>query len=363
MRKISYKMYLDKVYGCFVGKAISGNIGAPHEGVKMPMNFEFMPEMINCELPNDDLDLQVAWLDVLEKYGENFTSYHLLERFVSCCDYSPGEYSIMRKNFMRGIYPPYSGKFCNDFYIEGMGCPIRSEIWGCVAVDNMKLAQELSVLDGQMDHYGESIWAERFMAALESEAFFDNNIKSLILKALAILPENSKFRALVEYTMELCEKYGDIKVVLTKLLFKYGHPDCTNMYQNMGIIIASLLMGDGDIIKTSLMALNCGFDTDCTCATAGAVIGLLRGADDLIKSYGLTEVTYTLGVDIKRRSDKIYDLAEDIAKMGVHFARVRNKDVHIENAPCDEYDFAKKPIVTFEAEYEDMKPYVELGGS
>lgn len=363
MRKISYETYLDKVYGCFVGKAISGNIGAPHEGVKMPMDFEFMPEMINCDLPNDDLDLQVAWLDVLEKYGEHFTSYHLLERFVNCCDYSPGEYAIMRKNYMRGIYPPYSGKFCNDFYIEGMGCPIRSEIWGCVAVGNMELAQEISALDGQLDHYGESIWAERFLAALESEAFFDSDVKSLISKALAILPENSKFRSLVEYVVELCEKHSDIKVVLTKLLFRYGHLDCTNMYQNMGITLAALLLGDGDIIKTGLLALNCGFDTDCTCATAGAIIGLLRGADDLIKAYGLTEVTYTLGVDIKRRSDKIYDLAEDIAKMGVHFAAVINKEVCIEGAPADEYDFGKKPTVVFEARYEDMKPYVELGGS
>ena len=362
MRKISYKTYLDKVYGCFIGKAISGNIGAPHEGVKMPMDFEFMSEMINCDLPNDDLDLQVLWLDVLEKYGEHFTSYHLLDRFVNCCDYSPGEYSVMRKNFMRGIYPPYSGRFCNDFYIEGMGCPIRSEIWGCVAVGNMELAQELSVKDGQMDHYGESIWAERFLAALESEAFFDSDIKSLISKALTVLPEKSKFRDLAEYTVELCEKYSDIRAVLTKLLFRYGHPDCTNMYQNMGIVLASLLLGEGDIIKTGLMALNCGFDTDCTCATAGAIIGLLRGADNLIDSYGLTEVTYTLGVDIERRSDKIYDLAEDIAKMDVHFARVINNRVCIEGAPVDEYDFGEEPSVTFEAQYEDMKPYVELGG-
>ena len=69
MRNLSYKTYLDKVYGCFIGKAVSGNIGAPHEGVKMPMELPFMPEMINCELPNDDLDLQILWLDVLEQKG------------------------------------------------------------------------------------------------------------------------------------------------------------------------------------------------------------------------------------------------------------------------------------------------------
>ena len=277
MRTISYQAYLDKIYGCYIGKAVSGNIGAPYEGVKMPLELTFQPEMIDCSLPNDDLDLQVLWLDVLERKGEHFTAFDLLDRFVNHCAYSPGEYAVMRKNYKRGIYPPYSGRFCNDYYREGMGCPIRSEIWGCVGVGNMNLAGEFASRDGQIDHYGESIWAERFLAALESEAFFEDDMNRLLDKALAVLPPDSKFRSLVCYTRELCEVYDDIKIVLTKLLFRYGHPDCTNLYQNMGITIAALLLGEGDIIKTSLLALNCGFDTDCTCATAGAVIGLLRG--------------------------------------------------------------------------------------
>lgn len=363
MKKISYEKYLDKVYGCFVGKAISGNIGAPHEGVKMPMELEFMPEMINCELPNDDLDLQVLWLDVVEKKGENFTSYDLLDRFVNYCDYSPGEYAIMRKNYKRGIYPPYSGKFCNDFYVEGMGCPIRSEVWGCIGVGNMTLASDFASRDGCLDHYGESIWAERFLAALEAEAFFESDINALIDKALTVLPADSKFRGLVCFVRELCERYGDIKVVMTKLLFKYGHLDCTNMYQNMGITLASLLLGEGDIIKTSLMALNCGFDTDCTCATAGAIIGILRGADELIKAYGLTEITYTLGVRSSRRSDKIFDLAEDIARLGVQFTKTVNGGVVIENAPSVSFDFEQPDDFAFTADYEDMEPSVKLGQS
>ena len=168
MRTISYQAYLDKIYGCYIGKAVSGNIGAPYEGVKMPLELTFQPEMIDCSLPNDDLDLQVLWLDVLEQKGEHFSAFDLLDRFVNHCAYSPGEYAVMRKNYKRGIYPPYSGRFCNDYYREGMGCPIRSEIWGCVSVGNMDLASEFASRDGQIDHYGESIWAERFLAALES---------------------------------------------------------------------------------------------------------------------------------------------------------------------------------------------------
>ena len=83
MRATTYEKYLDKVYGCFIGKAISGNIGAPHEGVKMPLELEFRNDMINCSLPNDDLDLQVLWLDVVKQKGENFTSYDHLDRPVN----------------------------------------------------------------------------------------------------------------------------------------------------------------------------------------------------------------------------------------------------------------------------------------
>ena len=363
MKKIAYKDYLDKVYGCFIGKAISGNIGAPHEGVKMPMEFDFMPEMINCELPNDDLDLQVLWLDVVEQKGEFFTSYDLLDRFVNYCTYSPGEYAIMRKNYKRGIYPPYSGKFCNDYYLEGMGCPIRSEIWGCIGVGNMPLASELASRDGCLDHYGESIWAERFLAALEAEAFFESDVSTLIDRALALVPETTRFKGLIRYVKELCEKYSDIKVVMTKLLFRYGHPDCTSMFQNLGITVAALLLGENDIIKTSIMALNCGFDTDCTCATAGAIIGILRGADELIKAYGLTEITYTLGVKSDRRSNKIFDLAEDIAAVGVQFTSTVNSGVVIEGAPETHLEFEKPTDFLFKADYADMDPSVKLGES
>ena len=362
-RTISYETFLDKVYGCFVGKAVSGNIGAPHEGLKMPMELPFLPLMIDCERPNDDLDLQVLWLEAAEKKGEHFTSYDLLESFCRNCDYSPGEYVVMRKNFERGIYPPYSGKFCNDYYTEGMGCPIRSEVWGCLAVGNMELAKEFSTRDGQLDHYGESILAEHFLAALECEAFFEDDIYKLIDKALTVLPKESKFRELVCYDVELCQQHGDMKVVLTKLLYRYGHPDCTNMYQNMGITIASLLLGEGDIIKTSMMALNCGFDTDCTCATAGAIIGLLRGADELKRAYDLEEVTYALGVRCERRSDKIFDLAEDIAKLAVQFTKTVNANVVIEGAPEVNFEFEKVPDFQFEAHYEDMNPSIEMGGS
>ena len=51
MRKLDWKTYLDKVYGCFLGKAVVGTMGAPFEGVKMPLAMPFDKKMIDAMLP------------------------------------------------------------------------------------------------------------------------------------------------------------------------------------------------------------------------------------------------------------------------------------------------------------------------
>lgn len=354
---MTYEQYLDKVYGCFLGKTVAGTMGAPYEGIKMPLELAFKPEMINTMLPNDDLDLQVLWLDVIKKYSTDFTSYDLQKCFCENCDYSPGEYAVMRKNYEKGIYPPESGRFCNDFYIEGMGCPIRSEIWACLFPVQPTRAADFSARDGVLDHEGESVYAERFFAALESFAFFEEDLDCLIQSALGVVPMEAKIRPLITDTLAWCREYDSVKAVLARILHKYGHPDCTNLFQNIGITLAALLKGEMDLIKTSMDALNCGFDTDCTCATAGAVIGVIRGAKSLIEEYDLDDVKFVLGVNSPNHSDSVYDLSVEIAELGAYLS----PDV-IEDAPDVHFDFEKRDPLIFAVTY-PQGPSVWFGQS
>ena len=354
---MTYEQYLDKVYGCFLGKTVAGTMGAPYEGIKMPLELAFKPEMINTMLPNDDLDLQVLWLDVAKKYGTDFTSYDLQKCFCENCDYSPGEYAVMRKNYEKGIYPPESGRFCNDFYTEGMGCPIRSEIWACLFPVQPTRAADFSARDGVLDHEGESVYAERFFAALESFAFFEEDLDCLIQSALGVVPMEAKIRTLITDTLAWCREYDSVKAVLARILHKYGHPDCTNLFQNIGITLTALMKGNSDLIKTSMDALNCGFDTDCTCATAGAVIGVIRGAKSLIEEYDLGEVKFVLGVCSPDHSDSVYDLSCEIAQLGAYLS----PDV-IEDAPDVRFEFEKRDPLVFAVTY-PQGPSVSFGQS
>ena len=147
---LTYKQYLDKAYGCWLGKCVAGTIGAPYEGMKQLLHLSFRSEMIEKMLPNDDLDLQVLWLKVLEEKGIYTTGDDLAAAFSEYNVFWPGEYAWFKKNYDRGLRPPYTAKYENTFYNEGMGCPIRAEIWGLIVPGNPAIAADLCVMDGTL---------------------------------------------------------------------------------------------------------------------------------------------------------------------------------------------------------------------
>ena len=117
------------------------------------------------------------------------------------------------------------------------------------------------------------------------------------------------------------------------IIREYGHPDCTNLYQNIGFTLLSLIYGEKDFIKTTMIALNCGYDTDCVCGMAGALLGIIQGADNLIEKHNFTDTIYKLDARVVRRSDKLSDLAEDTCIIGRELSKYFNKQIIIKDMP------------------------------
>lgn len=317
MRSIEYSRFLDKVHGCWYGKCLGGAAGAPVEGLKKLLDVNDFEEIFNPDLPNDDLDMQLLWLDVLEEKGTIITSCDLADAWVKKCWYPFSEYGYFLKNYMRGVKPPYSGIINNSFFKEGMGCPIRSEIWGIIAAGNSKLATEYAYLDGTLDHADNSVWAEQFLAAAEAEAFFENDVPTLLKKAIAFIPVDSKLKKAIELVFD-CYGHGlEWKAVRQEVLNKYSHPDFTNVVQNLAFVVLALLYGHGDMRTTINISLKCGYDADCTCASAASIVGIVKGYENIGDTKGLINDYYVCGIDVHRRSDSIKDLAEDTAKIAL----------------------------------------------
>ena len=339
MINITYAEYRDRVLGCWLGKCVAGTIGAPYEGMKQLLDLAYDPCLIEEMLPNDDLDLQILWLEVLEKKGTAFTSEDLAEIFYTKCPYAPGEYAVFRKNYQRGLHPPYTGMFNNAYYADGMGSIIRSEIWACIAPGDPVLAAQCAAKDAVLDHPrgGASYTSELFMAALEALAFVEPDIKTCITRARELVEHtfseaDGVLLYVIEKVCEWCQAESDWRRARERILAECGHPDCTNVYQNLGFTLLALLHGEGDLIKTTMIAVNCGFDTDCTCATAGAILGIQQGAAALKEKHGFTDQGFKLSVNTERRSDRVEDLAEDTCLVGLLFAG-KNDHLRITEAP------------------------------
>ena len=331
MIKIDYNEFLDKVYGCWFGKCLGGAAGAPVEGIKKIIEVDDFTEIFNDELPNDDLDLQLLWLDVLKKKGTVINSCDLADAWIDRCWYPFSEYGYFMKNYMRGIKPPYTGIINNSFFAEGMGCPIRSEIWGVISVGNPELAAQYAYMDACLDHSDNSVYAEQFLAAVESMAFVEQDINKLITLGMKYIPADCRLRKCFEMIIELHKDETTWQEARRILLNKYSHPDFTNVVQNMGILLIALLWGKGDMRNTVNIALKCGYDTDCTCASAGSIVGIIKGYNAIGTNItNLIKDEFVCGIDIELNSLKIRDLAAETALLAL---KTPNYEVDFVNSP------------------------------
>ena len=269
--------YRDKVYACWLGKNIGGTLGAPYECRKTIQTLDFYDPLPDKSAPNDDLDLQLAWLKCLEDRGIEITCGDLADYWVKCLSSYPwNEYGFCRRNLGRGLRPPISGCFEN-YYIDEMGSPIRSEIWACVAPGDPQLAAALAWHDAVLDHAGgEGVYGEMFWAAVESAAFVVGDPHTLIRIGLEMIPLWSRISRVVRDAVWCHDNAIPWEEARQRILNAFGHHNPCHAPQNHGFTILGWLYGT-DYGDKLCKAVNCGYDTDCTGATLGSVLGILGG--------------------------------------------------------------------------------------
>ncbi len=312
-------MYKSKVMGCWIGKAIGGTLGMPFEGQDGPFDLTFYDPVPTETIPNDDLDLQVLWAYVLDKMETPRVDRNVLApAWVDHVGFPWDEYGVAIRNIKLGIKPPLTGSYDN-YFINGMGAAIRTEIWACLAPGDPKLAAAYAYEDACVDHDKEGLWAPVFLAGLQSAAFCKSDPDKLLDGALASLGDSSLVKQCVIDTRNWYAQLGDYRKVREKILEKYEHENFTDVVQNMGFIVLGWLAGEGDFGRSICIAANCGKDTDCTAATVGALMGIINpdGIDEkwlapignkLIVSEPIRGITYPETLD--GFTDLIIDLRE-----------------------------------------------------
>lgn len=307
--KLSLSTYRDKVMGCWQGKNIGGTLGGPFEGRRqINRDVTFYVQDLSMGPPmNDDLDLQLVWLAAVEKYGRQVDASVLAEYWTSFVFPNWSEYGMGKANLRAGFEPPLSGVIDNP-YKDSCGCFIRSEIWACLAPGRPELAARYAWEDAIVDHAGDGAVCEVFFAAMQSAAFVESDPLKLIDIASSYVPEDSAVLRAIRVAKECAARrapiaevrraihdvapgtFGiqgvDLRTVPTEgpEALQTGRPGF-DAPENVAFSIAALLYYPQDFEKALLFANAFGEDTDCTCASLGATLGILHGAARLPEKW------------------------------------------------------------------------------
>lgn len=271
--ELTYHDYYRRVTGCFTGKCVGGTLGMPFEGEERTLDLTYYDPVPTEMLANDDLDLQVVWLESVRRFGLPVHRRYLAESWLDNIRMVFDEYGVAQRNLRKRLYPPLSGAYDNKFG-AGMGAIIRSELWACLCPGDPALAAALAREDACVDHYGDGVDAACFWAAVESAAFTEHDPDTLLRTGFRYLPEGRLRRALTD-TAAWWAQCRDPLTVRQRIVDKYYVQNFTDVSLNLSFILLGWLAGGGDFGRSLCTAVGCGFDTDCTGASLGALLGIL----------------------------------------------------------------------------------------
>ncbi|MFA5206190.1 MAG: ADP-ribosylglycohydrolase family protein [Lentisphaeria bacterium] len=289
----------DKIYGCYLGKTIGGTLGMPYEGSEEFLDLTYYRPVPTQPMPNDDVDLQLVWLEAFKAHGTALSADDLAGYWQRHIDAHFDEYGIALWNIRRGLKPPLTG-IHNNFFKHSMGAAIRSEIWAALFPGRPLAAAHYAWLDASVDHWDEGVYAEVFLAAAQSDLYTSGNLPKSLEFALGLLPEVSQLKAAVADLFHCFDSGMSYEDVRDRAMKRYGNVNFTDCVMNLAFIVIGLLYGKGEFEASLLYAVNCGQDADCTGATTGAFLGILLGKDGIPEKWASkVGATFAVGDYIK----------------------------------------------------------------
>ena len=238
-------------------------------------NVEFMAR-------DDDTDYTILGMHILEDQGFDFGPMDVAEEWLDHLPFTQ-VYTAERaayRNLVHGFVVPETATHRNP-YREWIGAQIRADMWGYVSPGDPERASLLAFQDSSLSHTQNGIYGEMWIAALIATCFVTDDMREALETSLAYVPPRSRLTEAVRDVMNLHAKGLDWEDARDQIEQRYGHYSFVHTVNNAALVGAALLWGRADYSRTIGLAVQGGWDTDCTGATAGSVFGAMHGADSL----------------------------------------------------------------------------------
>jgi hypothetical protein len=210
-----------------------------------------------------------------------------------------------------------SGQFlCETFGLMGPGMPQTA---GRIGLHYTTVAID-----------GEPAQTTQLFCAMIATAFVTDDMEAILDAGVASVDEASVIRQVVGDVRKWHgEEPDDWRAVRGMVKEKYslhgGAMRDKNGYElNTASIVAALLYGEGDLCETLRIAFNFGWDADCNAATAGTIVGVVKGYDwmmgqgwDIVDRYrNTTRENMPMDETITSFGERVMELAERVIVEG-----------------------------------------------
>jgi ADP-ribosylglycohydrolase len=187
-----------------------------------------------------------------------------------------------------GIAAPQSGSIAlnGKSVAEQIGAQIFIDGWAMVSPGNPEQAAYLAQQAGSVSHDGESVHAARLLAAMEAQAFVEDDVQKLLQVGLRFVPKDSLIRRVVEDVRNWhggdngCDWERTRSLIATHYGYDKFLGNC-HVVPNHALIILAMLYGRDSFQQTMRIANTAGWDTDCNAGNAGCLFGIRKGLSGL----------------------------------------------------------------------------------
>ncbi|MHC4735677.1 MAG: ADP-ribosylglycohydrolase family protein, partial [Planctomycetota bacterium] len=289
----------DKMRGMWLGQLIGNMAGRTTEGRfagSYPNPDPNVPWVIKSVWDaDDDTDIEYIAIHILETDGFDCNSQRITDQWDTHIT-SSGIYIANRQAWYLmgdGYLPPETGCRTYNQHWYSIDSQITTETLGAISPGLTQSAIDLTGRFARITNTGFPIHAAQLYAAMYANAFFEPNVVTLVTEALNAIPTTSRTHHVATdvlnwYQADAGDDILDWRQTRQKLYDYYGGQYSHGRYYNWlestvntGATILAILYGRGDFKDTVQIAVLAGWDCDCNPATAGGLIGIIKGFSHL----------------------------------------------------------------------------------
>ncbi len=276
---------------------------------------------------DDDWYYEMANLRALEEHGPDMTLEELGKRWVENNVGVWGSSGLARKNLIKGVPTKWAGHPKYNRVWFTMGAQNRCDLYGMLLPGLPNTAARISRRLGHINSYAEGTDGGVLMAAMIAMAFYEQNPRVILEKAVDVLDPQAPHRKCLELVISKAKDGCSAKECSDAVMDRFSpvYPATNGAVQNFGMVAVALWFGDGDFMKTLNAAVQAAdyTDADCNAACAAVVIAAMHGMEiipeRLVDAFGgrtkgksIGPVKLTPPVDTTTRQ-----LAEKTVAMGL----------------------------------------------